>query len=293
MTNTEMKIGFVGLGLMGMGMARNVARAGFHLTVFNRTRAKAEALSGETGCEIAGSPAEAAASSIIVITMVSDVPDVEQVYLGPGGIMESARTGLTCADMGTVGAACARKIAAALTAKGADFVDAPVSGGSWGAEQGTLSIMAGGSESAFEACRPVFDVMGKKIVHCGPVGMGQTTKLVNQVVGALNLEAVCEGILFANTAGADLNRVIEAVGAGASGSWQWANLAPRIVAGDFAPGFKVEHMIKDLRLALEAAESMGIRLPGVSLVLEHLRRVQANGGGELGTQALIQALAVQ
>lgn len=289
-SSNKPRVGFVGLGLMGFGMARNIARAGFALTVYNRTRAKAESLAGEVDCAIADSPRAVAETSDIVVTMVSDVPDVEQVYLHANGIGEVARPGLACADMGTVGPDCARRIGAALEKSGALFVDAPVSGGSWGADQGTLSIMAGGTEEAFAACRPVFEAMGKKIVHCGPVGLGQTTKLVNQVVGALNLEAVCEGLRLAETSGANVPSVLDAVGAGAAGSWSWTNLGPRIAERDFAPGFKIDHQIKDLRLALEAAESQGLALPGARLVLEHLRRAQAMGYGEQGTQALITAL---
>lgn len=288
--SAKQNVGFIGLGLMGMGMARNIARAGFPLTVYNRTRSKAELLAGEVSCTVAETPREVAEQSDILVSMVSDVPDVEEVYLGPDGVIHSAHSGLICVDMGTVGADCARRIGTALKEKGSAFVDAPVSGGSWGAEEGTLSIMAGGERAAYDTCLPVFEAMGKKIVHCGPVGMGQMTKLVNQIVGALNLEATSEAVLFATRAGVDLPAVLEAVGAGASASWSWQNLAPRIVDGDYAPGFKVEHMIKDLRLALEAAAEMGIKLPGTELVLEHLRAVQAAGGGGQGTQALIRAL---
>ena len=289
-TTNKPRVGFIGLGLMGMGMARNVAGAGFALTVFNRTRAKADALAGEVGCRVADSPREVAQASDIVITMVSDVPDVEQVYLRENGIIEAARAGLVCADMGTVGADCARRVGTILAEKGVLFVDAPVSGGSWGATQGTLSIMAGGTDQAFAACLPVFEAMGKKIVHCGALGLGQTTKLVNQVVVALNLEAVCEGLRLAEQSGANIAAVLDAVGAGAAGSWAWTNLGPRIAGRDFAPGFKVDHQIKDLRLALEAAESLGLSLPGARLVLENLKTVQAAGRGEQGTQALITAL---
>lgn len=293
MATEQVRVGFIGLGLMGSGMTRNIAKAGFPLTVYNRTRAKAEELSAEIGCKVADTPRAAAEEASIVITMVSDVPDVEEVYLAPdAGILSGARPGLVCVDMGTVGAACARRVEAALSEKDVLFVDAPVSGGSWGAQQGTLSIMAGGTGEAFQACLPVFEAMGKKIVHCGPVGMGQTTKLVNQVVGALNLEAVCEGLRFAEKSGADIPAVLDAVGAGAAGSWAWNNLGARIAARDFAPGFKIAHQIKDLRLALEAAEEMGLHLPGVRLVLENLQVAQERlpNGGELGTQGMITAL---
>jgi 3-hydroxyisobutyrate dehydrogenase len=286
------RVGFIGLGLMGGGMARNIAKAGFPLTVYNRTRSKAEELAAETGCTVTDTPQEVAAASDIVVSIVSDVPDVEAVYVGSGGILEAARPGLICIDMGTVGADCAQRMARHLAERGAEFLDAPVSGGVWGAKEGTLSIMVGGSKEAFEKAAPVFEAMGKKIVHCGPVGMGQTTKLVNQIVVALNLEAVGEGLKFAQKAGSDVSSVLDAVGAGAAGSWAWNNLGPRMAKEDYAPGFKVAHQIKDLRLALEAAQGMGMDLPGVRLVMEHLQRVQEKqpDGGELGTQAIITAL---
>lgn len=286
------RVGFIGLGLMGGGMARNIAKAGFPLTVYNRTRSKAEELAAETGCAVADTPKDVAEASDIVVSIVSDVPDVEAVYVGPGGVLESARPGLLCIDMGTVGADCAQRMARHLSERDTDFLDAPVSGGVWGAKEGTLSIMVGGSKEAFEKALPVFEAMGKKIVHCGPVGMGQTTKLVNQIVVALNLEAVGEGLKFAQKAGSQVDSVLDAVGAGAAGSWAWNNLGPRMAKEDYAPGFKVAHQIKDLRLALEAAEAMGMDLPGVRLVMEHLQKVEAQqpDGGELGTQALITAL---
>lgn len=288
---TEMpRIAFIGLGLMGMGMARNIGRAGFPLIVFNRTRAKAESLAAEIACTIASSPGEAAAGSDIVITMVSDVPDVDEVYLGSNGILSAARPGLVCVDMSTVGSECVERIGKRLEEKEALFVDAPVSGGSWGAENGALSIMAGGPEEAYTRCLPVFEAMGKTLVHCGPVGAGQAAKLVNQVVGALNLEAVCEGVLLAAQTGARWEDVWKAVSAGASASWAWTNLAPRVHADDFAPGFKIDHMAKDLRLALEAARRANLSLPGVTLVLDHIRMLQDAGRGQEGTQALITAL---
>ena len=286
------RIGFVGLGLMGDPMARNLIKAGFPVTVYNRTGAKADALANDTGATVAASPREAAQNDDVVITMVSDVPDVLHVYLEADGILEAARPGLVCVDMSTVGADCAVRVAEALAEKGAGFVDAPVSGGSWGAQQGTLSIMAGASDADFAVVLPAFEAMGKKIVHCGPVGAGQTVKLVNQIVGAVNLEAACEGLAFAQKSGVDAAKVLDAVGAGAAGSWAWANLGPRIVQNDTAPGFKIDHQIKDLRLALQAAEKMGQKLPGVRLILQHLETVQTAkpGNGDLGTQAVIAAL---
>jgi 3-hydroxyisobutyrate dehydrogenase len=289
------KIGFIGLGLMGYPMARNIAQAGFPLTVYNRTRSKAEALAAEVKATVADTPHAVAAASDIVISMVSDVPDVEQVYFGAEGVLEAVRPGLICVDMGTVGADCAKRVAARLAEHGAGFLDAPVSGGVWGAQQGTLSIMTGGSESDFQAVLPVFEAMGKKIVHCGPVGAGQTTKLVNQVVGAINLEAVCEGLKLAEASGADVSKVLDAVGAGAAGSWSWANLGPRIQKRDFEPGFKIAHQLKDLRLALEAAESAGINLPGLRLVIEHTIRAQAAlpDGENRGSQGIFLVIGTK
>ena len=277
---------------MGSGMAHNLAKAGFPVTVYNRTRAKADAFAAETGCAVADSPSAAAAGADIVITMVSDVPDVEAVYFGLGGIAESARAGMLAIDMGTVGAACVKSVGQRLAESGVDFVDAPVSGGSWGAVNGTLSIMAGGSDDAFATALPLFEAMGKKIVHCGPIGSGQTTKLVNQIVGAINLEATAEGMVFALRAGLAIDKTVDAVGAGAAGSWSWTNHGPRMAAGDYAPGFKIAHQIKDLRLSLEAASEMGVELPGTRLILANLEKMQevAPGNGDLGTQAVIATL---
>lgn len=290
-----MRIGFVGLGLMGAPMARNIARANIAsaLVVQNRTRSKAEALAREIGATVAASPRAVAEVSDIVITMVPDVPDVELVYLGADGILGAARPGLVCTDMSTVGADCVQRVAQALAAKGVAFVDAPVSGGTMGAQAGTLSIMAGGPKDALEILRPVFETMSGKIVHCGEaVGSGQTTKLVNQIVGAINLEAVCEGLIFAEKSGVDVHAVLEAVGAGAAGSWAWTNLGSRIVKGDNAPGFKIDHQIKDLRLAWEAAEAMGLKLPALKLAIADFEttRDAQTGNGDLGTQAMIQAV---
>lgn len=275
-------------------MARNIARAGFPLTVYNRTRAKADALAGEVACAVADTPRAVAELSDIVITMVADVPDVEAVYLAPDtGILHAARAGMVCVDMGTVGVACVRGVAERLAGAGSRFVDAPVSGGSWGAEQGTLSIMAGGSRADFDVAHPVFQAMGQKIVHCGEtVGDGQKVKLVNQINIALCVEAVAEGLMFAIKTGANVPAALEAVGAGAGASWSWNNLGARMAGGDYAPGFKIEHLIKDLRLALEAADAVGLALPGVRLVLSHYEELVRKqvGNGSLGTQALIEAL---
>ncbi len=290
-----MRIGFVGLGLMGGPMLRNIAKSGIasSLVIQNRTRSKAEALAAEIGATVVATPRAVAEVSDIVITMVPDVPDVEQVYLGAGGILEAARPGLICTDMSTVGAACVQRIAKELAAAHVGFVDAPVSGGTMGAQAGTLSIMAGGSTETLNALRPAFEAMGSKVVHCGEsVGSGQVTKLVNQIVGAINLEAVCEGLVFAQASGVDVHAVLEAVGAGAAGSWSWSNLGPRIVGGDNAPGFKVDHQIKDLRLARDAANTMGLTLPALTLALADFEETRdaVPGSGDLGTQVMMQTV---
>ncbi len=289
------RVGFVGLGLMGYPMARNLSRAGFAVTVYNRTRAKAETLAGETSVTVADTPCAVAESSDMVVTMVSDVPDVEQVYYAPNtGIVHGVRSGTVCVDMGTVGVACVQRVAARLSQSDAGFVDAPVSGGSWGAESGTLSIMAGGAKADFDRAYPLFEAMGKKIVHCGErVGDGQKVKLVNQIQIALTVEAVAEGIRFAQKTGTDVQAAIEAVGAGAGGSWSWNNLAARMASGDYAPGFKIAHLIKDLRLAIEAADAVNLPLPGVRLVLSHYEALCKKNADikDWGTQALIEAFA--
>jgi len=294
-TPNELRVGFVGLGLMGYPMARNLSRTGFTVTVYNRTRSKAEALAGEASVTVADSPRAVAEVSDVVITMVSDVPDVEQVYLAPEtGIAHGLRSGMVCVDMGTVGVECVQNVAGKLAHMGVGFVDAPVSGGSWGAESGTLSIMAGGAKADFDRVHPLFEAMGKKIVHCGTsVGDGQKVKLVNQIQIALTVEAAAEGIRFAQKTGTDVAAAIEAVGAGAGASWSWNNLAARMASGDYAPGFKIAHLIKDLRLAIEAADAVGLPLPGVRLVLSHYEGLREKNvaANDWGTQALIETFA--
>jgi 3-hydroxyisobutyrate dehydrogenase len=222
--------------------------------------------------------------------MLPDTPDVLQVILGPGGVIEGAGPGTIVADMSTILPAACREMAEALAGKGIAFLDAPVSGGVQGAESASLSIMVGGPEDAFSRCLPLFQAMGKKIVHMGRSGSGATAKLCNQVVCVLNLLAAAEGILLGAKAGIDLEKLLDAVGAGAGASWMWANQGPRMVAHDFAPGFTIRLQQKDLRLVLQTAERLGLPLPGTALVNQLFRAVEARGEGEKGTQALIQAL---
>ena len=283
------RIGFIGLGIMGRPMARNLATSGYSLTVWNRSRAGIDELARE-GASPASSPLEVARQSDVVITMVTDSPDVEEVALGANGIIEGARPGLVHIDMSTISPNVTRRIASHLAERGIDMLDAPVSGGDTGARAGTLSIMVGGDEETFGRCRPVFEVLGRTIVHCGPNGAGQTVKLCNQIVVALNNLAMCEALVFAAKAGVDIRRMLEAVGAGAASSWALLNLAPRVLDRDFRPGFKVAHQQKDLRLALETAGQQASPLPGTSLAHQLFSAVEAEGLGAEGTQALVIAL---
>ncbi|HUV38600.1 MAG TPA: NAD(P)-dependent oxidoreductase, partial [Planctomycetota bacterium] len=259
------------------------------LVVWNRTTSKMESLVHE-GASASASAAEVASQSDVVITIVSDTPDVEAVVLGKGGVVEGAKPGSVVVDMSTISPSATRKIASVLSAKGIEMLDAPVSGGDTGAIAGTLSIMVGGRRETFDRVLPVFEAMGKTITHCGPSGSGQATKLVNQVIGALNLLAMCEGMTLAQKCGLDATTLLKAVSAGAAGSWILSNLGPRVAADDFAPGFMVKLQQKDLRLVMETANEVGVSLPGAMLVHQLLNAVQASGGGDLGTQALVTAI---
>ncbi len=284
-----MRVGVVGLGIMGAPMARNLLRAGHVVHVLSRTRAKIDALVRE-GAAAAGSPAALAREVEAVVCSLPDGPDVEAVVAGPDGLLAGARPGLLIVDTSTIAPAVARRLAARAAAHEVAFLDAPVSGGETGAIAGTLSIMVGGDRAAFERAGPVLAAIGKKATYMGGSGQGQMTKLVNQVVGATTLAAVAEGVLFAARAGLDPDAVIEAVGGGAATSWMWTNLGPRMQRGDHAPGFMVRLQQKDLRLALGAASALGVPLPATALVHQLFTAVEAHGGGRLGTQALVTAL---
>jgi 2-hydroxy-3-oxopropionate reductase len=282
-------VGFIGLGIMGKPMARNLLRARFPVVVFNRTRSKADEIVAE-GARWRGSPADVARDAQVVVTMVTDSSDVEQVILGPRGVIEGVHAGSIVIDMSTISPGVERTIAARLAAKGVAYLDAPVSGGSWGAVQGTLAIMVGGEEAAFQRARPILEAMGKSIRYVGPSGSGQVTKLVNQILVAVTLVGVVEALVFAAKAGADLLDTIEAVKDGAAGSWQLANLGPRIAGGDFAPGFMMRLQLKDLRLISEMAQELALPLPVTSLVAQLYRAAAADGKGEWGTQAVVTVL---
>ncbi|MCK6484646.1 MAG: NAD(P)-dependent oxidoreductase [Phycisphaerae bacterium] len=305
-----MRIGFIGLGIMGRPMAGHLLRAGFPLTVWNRTPGKTDELI-RAGARAAKSPAALAAESDVVMTIVTDGPDVEEVLFAPRGVVEgfaesgrlSRRGGQAGAgergvdgagrpvviDLSTVSPRTARRIATRLAQDGLDFLDAPVTGGDVGAQNATLTIMVGGEAAVFERCRGPLSAMGRKIVHVGPNGAGQMVKACNQILCAVNMIAVCESLSLARRTGLDVNAMLDVVTSGAGGSWALEHLGRKIVAGDLRPAFMVRLIQKDLRAVMEAAEEARLPLPGTALAIQLFRAVEAGGGDALGTQAMIQA----
>ncbi len=284
----KQRIGFIGLGIMGKPMAMNLIRAGFPLTVYNRTASRMTPLI-EAGAQSAESPEEVARNSDVIITIVTDTPDVQDVILGDHGVLHGAARDSVVIDMSTISPHVTREIARKLNKKSIHMLDAPVSGGDTGAHAGTLAIMIGGDQDIVERCRPVFEAMGKTITHVGANGMGQTVKLCNQILVTVTNMAVCEAVRFARQAGVDPHAMIKATEQGAAGSWQLSNLGPKMVERDFEPGFMVDLQQKDLRLALEAAREMTLPLPAVSLVYQMFLSCQSHGENREGTQALIKA----
>jgi 3-hydroxyisobutyrate dehydrogenase len=282
-------IGFIGLGIMGQGMARNILKAGYPLVVWNRTAAKAEGLVAE-GATAATSPADLAAQCDIIITCVSDTPDVERVILGEDGVIHGVRAGSLVIDMSTISPQATQTMAGLLRDKGVGMLDAPVSGGSEGAARGTLSIMVGGSETDFNRALPVLQTMGKAITLIGENGAGQTTKLMNQILVVGNALAMCEAFIFAKAGGLDMEKALAAVEKGAAGSWMLSNRGPQILARDWRPGFMVDLQQKDLRLVMKAADDLESPLLMTPLVFNLYRTLQAQGLGEEGNHALIKAL---
>ncbi len=283
------RVGFIGLGIMGSPMAMNILKAGYPLTVWNRTASKGEPLR-KAGASWAESPAEVARNSDVVITIVSDTPDVEEVILGPRGVIHGAHSGMVAIDMSTISPHATRRIAEKLAEANVEMLDAPVSGGDVGAQQGTLSIMVGGKEEVFQHCLPILQAMGKRITLVGPNGAGQFTKLVNQIIVVGNTLAMSEGLVFAAKAGLDLEKVLEAVSAGAAGSWMLSNRGPQIIHGDFRPGFMVKLQQKDVKLVLDAAREMGVSLPGTAIIHQLYHAVESRGLDEEGNHALVKAL---
>jgi len=289
MTAQSEPLGFIGLGIMGRGMVGNLLGAGFPVSVWNRTAERMTTLAG-AGAVPCANPAEVATRSRIVFTCVSDTPDVEAVILGDHGVIEGAAEGTLVVDMSTISPRATRDMAERLGARGVQMLDAPVSGGSEGAAKGTLSIMVGGDAGQLERAMPAFRAMGKTITHVGPIGSGQTVKLVNQIVVVLNMLAAAEGLLFAQAAGVDVRKALEAITGGAAGSWMLANRGPQVIARDWRPGFMVDLQQKDLRLALEAADEMGVPLLGTGTVFQLYRTLQRAGLGKEGNHALAKAL---
>lgn len=284
------RLGWIGTGVMGSSMCGHLLRAGFALSVYSRTRAKAEPLI-ELGAVWCDSPREVAEVADVVFTMVGFPDDVRQVILGPEGVLAGSRPGMIIVDFTTSRPSLAEEIAAAAAQRGVTALDAPVSGGDIGAREARLSIMVGGDRAAFDALMPCWQRLGKTIVHHGPPGAGQHAKMVNQILIAANMVGLCEALLYAHRAGLDPEQVLVSVGAGAAGSWSLSNLGPRILAGDFAPGFYIEHFLKDLAIALEESRRMQLALPGLALAEQLYRAAAAQGYARNGTQALQLALA--
>ncbi|MEM1734092.1 NAD(P)-dependent oxidoreductase [Pyrobaculum aerophilum] len=285
MTLSHMRVGVVGLGIMGGPMAMHLHRAGLLAAVYNRTRAKAEPFE-KLGVYVAQSPGDLAKRVDVVIIMVSDAPDVEQVLFGPGGIVEGARPGLIVVDMSTNSPDWARRFAERLAQYGVEFLDAPVTGGQKGAVEGTLTVMVGGKEELFKRLLPVFQAFGKNIVYVGPVGYGQAMKLVNQVVAALNTVAMVEGLRLAKALGLDMDKVVQVLTGGAARSGSIELYLPKLLKGDLTPGFKAAHLKKDLSYVMELANRASLSLPATALALELYKKMVEKGLGELGIHAL-------
>lgn len=285
----NISIGWIGTGVMGASMVGHLHNAGYKCTVFNRTKAKAEQLISN-GVNWANSPSEVAACSDIIFTIVGFPKDVQEVYFGENGILNSAKPGAIVIDMTTTEPSLAIEIYEAAKAKSIQSIDAPVSGGDVGAKNAALSIMSGGDKATFDKVLPLFEIMGKQIVYQGKAGSGQHTKMCNQITIAGTMIGVCEALLYGQKAGLDLSTMLSSISGGAAGCWTLNNLAPRIVDRNFDPGFFVEHFIKDMGIALKEAETMGLSLPGLALVKQLYLAVKAQGHGRMGTHALILAL---
>lgn len=280
-------IGFIGLGIMGTPMCRHLLKAGYPVVAWNRTAARLQSLVAD-GARPGNSPADVASQSTITITMVGDSGDVEAVIAGKGGVIEGAARGSVVIDMSTISPVTSRSLAKRLAAREVQMLDAPVTGGSLGAQNATLSILVGGDRATFERCLPVFQKLGKAITLVGPSGAGHTAKLANQVLVAGCMSGVAEALVFAKKAGLELGTWFEAVKGGAGTSWHLTTQAPRVLDGDFSPGYMVKHHRKDLRLIQETAHEMGVPLPVASVVLQLYRSLQSMGGDELGHQALVK-----
>ncbi len=278
-------LGFVGLGVMGHSMVGHLLDAGYPIVVYTRTRSKAEGVLAR-GARWGETPAVVAAQCDIVVTMVGYPADVEEVYLGAHGLLQAAKAGAYLVDMTTSSPALAERLAREAHEAGVHALDAPVSGGDVGARNATLTIMVGADPEEFDAVLPVLRLLGTNVVLQGPAGAGQHTKMANQIAIAGCMIGVCEALAYAEHAGLDPETVLRSISAGSAGSWSLSNLAPRILAGDFAPGFYVKHFIKDMRIALDSAREMGLDLPGLALAEQLYARLAEMGNADSGTQAL-------
>lgn len=278
-------IGFIGIGVMGKSMARHLLKAGYELYVYTRTKAKADELLAE-GAKWAETPKEIAEYANVIITMIGYPSDVEEVYLGEQGLITNGKPGTYVLDMTTSKPSLAEKIYHAAKEKGMSALDAPVSGGDIGARDAKLSIMVGGAEEDFAVIRPILEVMGNQIVYQGPAGAGQHTKMCNQITIASNMIGITEALVYAQKAGLDPERVLQSITTGAAGSWSLSNLVPRMINGDFEPGFYIKHFIKDMNIALEEAEKMGMVAPGLALSKSMYDQLAEAGEENSGTQAL-------
>lgn len=287
MIKTVPTIGFIGTGVMGKSMINNLLSASYNVNIYTRTKEKAASLLHQ-GAVWKQSVASLARDADIIITMVGYPTDVEEVYLGPNGIIENAKPETCIIDMTTSSPALAEEIFTKASKNQLRALDAPVSGGDIGAQNGTLAIMVGGDEEVFHQVLPVFKVLGENIIWHGSAGAGQHAKLANQMTIASNMIGVCEAIVYAKKAGLDPVRVLDSITTGAAGSWSLSNLAPRMIKGDFSPGFFVKHFIKDMTIALESAQEMGIMTPGLSLSLDMYKELANMGESDSGTQALIK-----
>jgi len=282
-------VAVVGLGTMGRPMAMNLMRAGYPLRVYNRTAGRTDCLAG---VYVAESPSDAAQGADVIITNVTDCAAVREVVDGEHGVLGGCASGAVVVDMSTIAPDTAREIASRCARCGVDFLDAPVTGGESGAISATLSIMVGGDPDVLERVRPVLECLGQRITRFGPVGCGQAAKLCNQIIGGLNILAVSEGLALAESLGLDQELLIQAVSTGAAGSWMLSNLGPKMLADDMAPGFRVRLHQKDLGLALDAAASVRLPLPGSALLQQLFRTAEAMGCGEDGTQSLYKVMRV-
>ncbi|WP_174614410.1 NAD(P)-dependent oxidoreductase [Virgibacillus ihumii] len=287
MVTKSSTIGMIGTGVMGKSMARNLQQAGYSINVYTRTKQKAEELL-DAGAGWKESVTDLAAESDIIITMLGYPADVERVYFGSDGLIENAKSGAYVIDMTTSKPALAQEIYRKAKKRGIYAIDAPVSGGDVGARNGALAIMAGGDQKVFDDIYPIFDVLGENIILQGEAGAGQHTKLANQIAIATNMIGVCEAIVYAKKAGLSPSRVLDSISTGAAGSFSLSKLAPRMLEGDYAPGFYVKHFIKDMTIALESAQNMGFSTPGLELSLELYKKLAEKGEEDSGTQALIK-----